>query len=91
MKKFIRPISILLISLLLALFSVAFTHSNYVESGEPSSNSGVALFFQTTSTPHAKADTSEVGSTDGITIMSFVIVALIVIPIYLQRRHWSQT
>jgi hypothetical protein len=49
------------------------------------------LFFQTTSTPRPQADKSEVGSTDGITIMSFVIAALVIAPIYLQRRHWSNT
>ncbi|MEP6895240.1 MAG: hypothetical protein ABI986_06505 [Chloroflexota bacterium] len=86
MKRFIRPAILLFISLFLVLVSVAFSHSNYVQSG----NIRAALFFQTTPTPHQQVDQSEVGSTDGITIMSFVIVVIIIIPIYLQRRHWSQ-
>jgi len=86
MKRFIRPFIILLVSLFLVLVSVAFSRTNHVRSG----NTRTAMFFQTTK-PHQQADKSEVGSTDGITIMSFVIVALIVVPIYLQRRHWSQS
>jgi len=86
MKRFTRPFIILLISLFLVLFNVAFNHSNHIQT----SNAGTAIFFKTTTQSHQQVDKSEVGSTDGITIMSFVIVALIVVPIYLQRRHWSQ-
>ena len=90
MKKYIPSLAILLISLFLVLFSVAFSHSNYVQSGKLSSYTGAALFFQTTTTPQPQVDRSEIGSTDGITIMSFVIVAIIIIPIFLQRKHWAQ-
>jgi hypothetical protein len=87
MKKFIRLFIILFISVILVLFGAAFSHSNFAQSG----NTGADLFFQATSTPLPQPDKSEVGSTDGITILSFMITALIVVPIYLQRRHWSQS
>jgi len=91
MKRFIRPFVILIIILLLALISVAFTRSIPTQSNKSSSHTGMAMFFQITATPQPHADRSQIGSTDNITIMSFVIAAIIIIPIFLQRKHWSQT
>ena len=89
MKRFIRPITILLISLSLVILSTAFSRTIYAQSSKFSGNTGAAFLFQITPTPQPQVDKSEVGSTDGITIMSFVIVAIIIIPIFLQKKYWS--
>jgi len=91
MKRHIHPATILLISLLLVFFGVAVTRSISIPSGKFSSTTGAAFFFQTTATPQPQQDRSEIGSTDGITLMSFAITAIIIIPIILQRKRWSQT
>jgi hypothetical protein len=54
-------------------------------------NHSAVIVLQTTATPQPKADQSEVGSTDGITVMSLIIVAIIIVPIFLKRKSWSQT
>lgn len=90
MKRFTHPVTLLIVSIFLVLFSVAFSRSITVQSAALTKNTGAALFFQTTATPEAQTDRSEIGSTDGITIMSFAIVAIIIIPILLQKKHWSQ-
>jgi len=91
MKRFLRPVTILVISLLLVLFSVAFSRSISAQSANFKGNTGAALFFQLTTTPQPQEDRSEIGSTDGITIMSFVIITIIIVPILLQKKYWSQT
>jgi len=91
MKKIIRSFVILLTSLFLVLASAAFSRTIYAQPGKFIGNTGAALFFQTTATPQPQQDRSEIGSTDGITIMSFAIVAIIIIPIFLQKKRWSKT
>jgi len=91
MKRFIRPATILIACLFLVLFSVAFSQSLSAQSAKLADNSGAALLFQTTATPQPQEDRSEIGSTDGITALSFVIVAIIIIPILLQRKSWTQS
>lgn len=91
MKSLIRISVVLIISLLLMFFSVAFSRSISAQSAKFADNTGAALFFQTTTTPQPQVDRSEIGSTDGITVLSFVIVAIIITPILLQRKHWSHT
>jgi len=91
MKRHIHPAIILLISLLLIFFGVAVSRSISIPPVKFSSNTGAAFFFQTTATPQPQQDRSEIGSTDGITLMSFAITAIIIIPIILQRKRWSQT
>jgi len=90
MKRSIPPSIILIVSVFLVLFSVAFSRSISAQSATFTGNTGASLFFQTTATPEPQEDRSEIGSTDGITLMSFAIVAIIIIPILLQRKHWSQ-
>ena len=90
MKKFIRPLLILGASLLLVMLSVAFSRTAYVQSSRLAGYTGASLFLQTTPTPQPAVDKSEVGSTDGITLMSFVIAGIIIIPMFLQRKYWSQ-
>jgi preprotein translocase subunit SecG len=91
MKIFIRPFAFLIIILLLALIGSAFARSISIQSNKTSSHKGIMMFFQIATTPQPKADRSEIGSTDNITMLSFVIVATIVIPILMQRKHWLQT
>jgi hypothetical protein len=91
MKKFIRPITILLISLLLALTVVAFSGTSSRQTSKLAEYSGAALFFQITATPQPQEDRSEIGSTDGLTLMSIIIVTIIVVPLFLKRKSWSQT
>jgi hypothetical protein len=91
MKRFMRPTIILITSLLLVLFGVGFRRSISMPSVQPINNFSAAVLFQTTATPQPEEDRSEIGSTDGITVLSFVIVAIIVIPILLQRKNWSHT
>jgi len=90
MKRFIRPSTILIVSLLLGLFSVAFSRSISMQTARFANQSGAAFFFQTTATPQVQEDKSEIGSTDGITVMSFLIFSIILIPILLQRKSWSE-
>jgi len=90
MKRSIPPSIILIVSVFLVLFSVAFSRSISAQSATFTGNTGAALFFQTTATPESQEDRSEIGSTDGITLMSFAIAAIIIIPILLQKKHWSQ-
>ena len=91
MKRFSRPLTIMIISLFLVLFSIAFSRSITAQSATFAGSNDAAMFFQTTATPQPQEDKSEIGSTDGITLMSFAIVAIIIIPILLQRKRWTQT
>ena len=50
---------------------------------------GGAFFMQSTTTPPPQ-DLSEIGSTDGIVFMSFVIVLIIITPILLRRKSWME-
>jgi hypothetical protein len=90
MKRFIRPSPLWIVSLFLVLFGVAFSRSIIDQPATLTKYTGAALSFQTTATPEAQDDRSQIGSTDGITLMSFAIVAIIIIPILLQRKSWSQ-
>ncbi|NWG06473.1 MAG: hypothetical protein HXY35_07280 [Chloroflexi bacterium] len=85
MKKLIRPAIVIGISLILALFSAALTQS--FQPPEGNSRVVAAFFLQTTPTPEV-VDISEVGSTDKIAVMGFVIVAIVVLPILLRRKAW---
>ena len=91
MKKMIRPLFILIMSLLLALTVVAFSATNSTQTSRLSKYSGAAFLFQSTATPEPQEDRSEIGSTDGLVVMSVIIVSIIVIPIFIKRKSWSQT
>lgn len=90
MKQLIRPSTILIVSLVLILISAAFSQSISAQSYKLANNTGAVLFFQTTTTPQPEEDKSEIGSTDNITMLGFVLVAIILIPILLQRKNWRQ-
>ena len=88
MKKFVRPIITMGLGLVLALFSAALTYS------APPTTQGdlaAAVFsLQPTTTPQPK-DLAEIGSTDGIIILGFIIALIVIIPILLRRKSWSET
>ena len=88
MKKLIYPTIIIMLIIFLAVScsTVAFSAKH------PVLNDAVnaALSLQTTPTPSVEKDQSEVGSTDGIVIMGGVIAAIVLIPLLLQRKAWTQ-
>jgi len=86
MKRLTRPILIISISLLIALFSAAGTYTARISGS--SSSASAALFLQTTPTPTAEEDHSVVGSTDGIVIMGGIITLIVLIPVLAKRKSW---
>ena len=88
MKKFMRPIITMGLGLVLALFSAALTYS------APPATQGdlaaAAFFLQPTTTPQPRG-LSEIGSTDGIIVLGFIIALIIIIPILLRRESWMET
>lgn len=91
MKKITRPLLMLCISALLVFLSVAFSSSGSVQPASLKGYTAGLITLQLTATPEPVEveDQSVVGSTDGITILSFVIVAIILIPIFIKRRDWD--
>jgi hypothetical protein len=89
MRKFIRPALVIGISLALALCSAALTHTAQ-PIGQGKLYSAAFFLQQTTPTP-VPVDVSEVGSTDGIVIAGFVIVAIVIVPILIRRKAWMNT
>jgi cytochrome c1 len=87
MKRLIRPAIIILLSIALALMSAALTQS--IQPREDSTLAAAAFFLQTTPTPE-QVDRSEVGSTDGIVVMGFLLVVIVILPILLRRKAWAQ-
>jgi hypothetical protein len=53
-------------------------------------DTGAALLAKTPTPVRVTSDQSEIGSTDWIMVMGVVIVTIIVIPIFLKRKSWSQ-
>jgi predicted membrane protein len=88
MRKFLRPIFTVAIGLLLALLSAALTAYS-ASPAMPGSLSAAAFFLQPTKTPQPK-DLSQVGSTDGLILMGFIIALIIIVPILLQRKSWME-
>ena len=83
-----RPIITLGLGFVLALFSAALTYS------APPATQGdlaaAAFFLQPTKTPQPQG-LSEIGSTDGIIAMGFIIALIIIVPILLQRKSWMES
>jgi hypothetical protein len=82
----VRPLITLGLGILLALLSAAITYST-----PPALEGtfGAVFLLQPTSTPPPK-DLSEIGSTDGIVIMGFVIALIVVVPILWRRKAWME-
>lgn len=88
MRKAVRaplPIAALGIAILLALGIAALSQPNLA----PHDLGAAALSLQITATP-AVQERSEIGSTDGIMLMSIVIVLIVVVPLLLRRRSWAK-
>ena len=95
MNRIFKPILVLIIISLITFLIVVlsgFKNIHAVNALYVGHNSSAVLVQQTTATPEPVVveDRSEVGSTDWITVMSFVIAAIIIIPIFLKRKSWSQ-
>lgn len=86
MKRLIRPVILVSISLLIALFSAAVTYTAKISSSSYSTTA--ALFFQSTPTPPVEEDRSVVGSTDGIVVMGGVIALIVLVPVLVKRKSW---
>jgi len=86
MKRFTRPLIIISISLLIALFSAGITYMDKITRSGYTTNA--ALFLQTTPTPTVEEDRSVVGSTDGIVVMGGIITLIVLIPILAKRKSW---
>ena len=83
----VRPLLTIGVGLMLALFSAALTY--YAPPAMDESFGGAAFFLQSTSTPQPNG-ISEIGSTDGIVIMGFLIALIIIIPILWHRKAWME-
>jgi len=85
----VRPLLTIGVGFVLALFSAALTY--YVPPTIDESFGGATFFLQSTSTSTPQPDgISEIGSTDGIVIMGFLIVLIIIIPILWHRKAWME-
>jgi len=81
-----KVVALLTIFLVLSCAMFAFS----IKPAAPNKTSSAVLFVQTTPTPPVEVDHSEVGSTDEIIFMGFVIVMIVLFPILLQRKAWVQ-
>jgi hypothetical protein len=88
MRKLVRSTIAIGISLIFAALSAALTYSAPVPM--QGNFSSAAFFSQTTPTPQQE-DASEIGSTDEIVIMGGVIAFIIIVPILLRRKSWTQS
>jgi hypothetical protein len=80
----------LVLGVVLAFASAAFIDTGNHQVSRFSEYSNRPFAQPITATPQSVQDHSEIGSTDGLTLMSFVIAGIILIPILLKRRNWSQ-
>ena len=87
MRFRIRPIITIGLGLVLALFSAALTYS--APPVLEGNLAAAALFLHPTTTPQPQ-DLSEIGSTDGIIAMGFLIALIIIIPILVRRKSWIE-
>ena len=87
MRRTLRPIITLGLGFILALFSAALTYS--IPPAMEGDFGTAAFFMQSTSTP-PPPDLSEIGSTDGIVVMGFLIALIIIIPILVRRKSWME-
>ena len=87
MRRLLRPIITVALGLVLALFSAALSYS--ASPSTPANLGSADSFQQATITPQPE-ELSEVGSTDGILVMGFVIALIIIIPILLRRTSWME-
>ncbi|MDQ2691339.1 MAG: hypothetical protein M3Y68_04845 [Chloroflexota bacterium] len=87
MRRLLRPIITVGLGLVLALFSAALSYS--ASPSTPANPGSSDTILQATMTAQP-GDVSEVGSTDGVLVMGFVIALIIIIPILLRRSSWME-
>jgi hypothetical protein len=87
MRRTLRPIITLGLAFVLALCSAALTFST---PPAMQGDFGDSTFFIPSASAPPPQDSSEIGSTDGIVIMGFVIALIVVIPILVRRKEWME-
>lgn len=80
----LRPAVLISIGLVLAIAGAAAGHAGLAGN----ERGAAALMLQATVTPTPQ-DVSIPGSTDGIVLMGVIIVLIVLIPILLRRKSWS--
>ena len=80
----VRAFLFILLALLLIVTVSALQHVTY----RAEELGAAALYFQETPTSEGEG-VSEIGSTDGIVLMGIIIVLIVVVPILLRRKSWS--
>lgn len=86
MQRTIRPLITIILGFVLALSSAALTYST--PPALEGTFGGGAFFMQSSLPP--PQDLTEIGSTDGIVVMGFVIASIIIVPILLRRKEWLE-
>ncbi|HEY2982358.1 MAG TPA: hypothetical protein VGJ22_14330 [Anaerolineales bacterium] len=81
----LQPIAVIGIGLVLALASAAVSRPVFA----PNELRAAALSLQVTPTAALPA-ASEIGSTDGIMLMSVIIVLIVIAPILVRRKSWTR-
>ncbi len=87
-RRFLRilyPVLILLTGIALAVISAAFSSTLRIDPGLDSA----VLYQASTPTPAAKA-VSNPGSTDGLVVMSIIIVIIVLAPIIFRKSVWTK-
>ena len=87
MKRILRPLMTIGLGLVLALLSAAISYP--AQPPTQANLAAAAFFLQPTKTPPAQ-NVSQIGSTDAIVVMGFVIALIIIVPIVLQRKSWME-
>jgi preprotein translocase subunit SecG len=87
-KKYLKRFYALFFILIILFLMIS---TSILSQGRPSSQEMGAAAFYVQETPTSQTEgTSEIGSTDGIVLMGVIIVLLVVVPILLQRKSWSE-
>ena len=91
-KTALRALSVVVILSTVLAFLLAFSPADGASAhhSAPATPRATATARMATSTPIPVVDKSQPGSTDGVILMSFVIVLIVVIPILLQRALYKQ-
>jgi len=90
--RILLPILLLttVLAFVLALSPLATGHAASGADAAVLSAPGAATGHQEATPTPTPADLSQPGSTDGIQMMSFAIVLIILVPLLLQRRIWKK-
>ncbi len=86
-KKYLKRIYAIFFILIILFLMI--TGSALRQERLGSQEMGAAAFYVKETPTSQVQDDSEIGSTDGIVLMGVIIVLLIVVPILLKRKSWS--